>query len=114
MEFWQGPMGKLEMSKNLPNAKFWQGKRVLVTGNTGFKGAWLIIWLNKLGAETYGIGLDPVSQPNLFDLADVGAIGWNKICDIRDAEKVKTNINILETTVTSIIPGPCSAESFIK
>jgi CDP-glucose 4,6-dehydratase len=42
----------------------YKGKRVLVTGHTGFKGSWLIHWLDKLGAEVYGIGLDPATQPN--------------------------------------------------
>ncbi|MCP9928011.1 CDP-glucose 4,6-dehydratase [Cyanobium sp. CH-040] len=46
---------------------FWQGRRVLLTGHTGFKGAWLTLWLLQLGAEVHGLALDPDTTPNLFD-----------------------------------------------
>jgi CDP-glucose 4,6-dehydratase len=45
------------------------GKRVLVTGHTGFKGGWLSLWLNTLGAKVYGYALDPNTSPSLFELA---------------------------------------------
>ncbi|WP_425214689.1 CDP-glucose 4,6-dehydratase [Tumidithrix helvetica] len=51
---------------------FWQGKRVLLTGHTGFKGSWLSIWLQTLGAELIGFSLPAPTQPSLFDLAKVG------------------------------------------
>ncbi len=54
------------------NEEFWQGRRVLVTGHTGFKGSWLCLWLQRLGAEVTGLALDPPSEPNLFELAHVG------------------------------------------
>jgi CDP-glucose 4,6-dehydratase len=47
---------------------FWRGRRVLVTGHTGFKGAWLALWLESLGAEVHGLALAPATSPNLFDL----------------------------------------------
>src|SRR6202022_1014863 len=53
------------------NSEFWRGKKVLLTGHTGFKGSWLSLWLNILGAETVGYALAPPTQPNLYDLADV-------------------------------------------
>ena len=53
------------------NAEFWRGKRVLVTGHTGFKGSWLALWLNNLSAEVIGYALAPPTQPNLFSLANV-------------------------------------------
>lgn len=53
-------------------ASFWSGKKVLVTGHTGFKGSWLSLWLQQLGASVTGIALEPPSQPNLFTLAGVG------------------------------------------
>ena len=113
MGFWQCPMGELEMSNNLPDRNFWQGKRVLVTGHTGFKGAWLTIWLNKLGAETYGIALDPASQPNLFELADIGSLGWHRICNIGDAEKVKINIKIANPEIVfHLAAQPLVRESY--
>ena len=50
------------------NADFWPGRRVLLTGHTGFKGAWLALWLESLGAEVHGLALAPATSPNLFDL----------------------------------------------
>lgn len=52
-----------------PDRNFWAGKRVLLTGHTGFKGAWLSIWLGRLGAEVTGIALPPATEPSLFALA---------------------------------------------
>ena len=51
---------------------FWQGKRVFVTGHTGFKGSWVCLWLNVLGAKVTGYALDPPTEPSLFHLARVG------------------------------------------
>ena len=68
-----------------PDANFWRGKRVLVTGHTGFKGAWLTIWLRGMGAEVTGVSLPPVSAPNLFTEAGVGALCDSRFHDIRDA-----------------------------
>lgn len=68
-----------------PHADFWRGKRVLVTGHTGFKGGWLALWLERLGADVTGIALAPSTTPSLFDQARV-AEGMNShFCDIRDA-----------------------------
>ena len=51
---------------------FWSGKRVLLTGHTGFKGSWLALWLESLGAQVSGFALDPGTEPSLFELARVG------------------------------------------
>jgi CDP-glucose 4,6-dehydratase len=65
---------------------FWAGKRVFLTGHTGFKGAWLCLLLHRLGARVSGYALAPASDPNLFDLARVGeTLEDHKIADIRDA-----------------------------
>ena len=69
--------------------KFWQNKKVFLTGHTGFKGSWLSIWLQRLEAEVTGYSLEPPSNPNLFDLAKV-AEGMQDIRgDIRDLELLK-------------------------
>ena len=67
---------------------FWRGKRVLVTGQTGFKGAWLALWLHQLGAKVIGVSLPATTTPNLFSLAGIQAITDNHFCDIRDAGAV--------------------------
>ncbi len=71
----------------LPSRSFWTGKRVLLTGHTGFKGAWLSIWLERLGAEVTGVSLPPGTQPALFSLAGPKLAGHH-IQDIRDARKL--------------------------
>lgn len=70
----------------LPNAGFWKSKRVLLTGNTGFKGSWLELWLSDLGANVCGIGLEPDTNPNLHQALGRDAVPSNEIRDIRDAE----------------------------
>jgi CDP-glucose 4,6-dehydratase len=67
-------------------APFWRGRRVLLTGHTGFKGAWLQLWLRDLGAEVTGYALAPASEPNLWSLVDGGA--RSIIGDVRDARRV--------------------------
>jgi CDP-glucose 4,6-dehydratase len=64
---------------------FWAGKRVLLTGHTGFKGAWLALWLHQLGAKVVGVALPPTSQPNLFTLAGIDTLCESHFCDLRDA-----------------------------
>lgn len=54
------------------DAAFWKGRRVLLTGHTGFKGAWLTLWLEKLGAEVTGYALPPSGEPNMFALVHAG------------------------------------------
>jgi CDP-glucose 4,6-dehydratase len=68
--------------------EFWRGKRVLITGHTGFKGSWLAIWLRGLGAHVIGYSLDPPSTPNLFELADIGALIESHHGDVRDLEDI--------------------------
>ena len=68
------------------NASFWYGKRVFLTGHTGFKGGWLALWLQNMGADVYGYALSPPTEPNLFTLARIeeGMVTSN-VADIRDA-----------------------------
>lgn len=68
---------------------FYNGKRVLVTGHTGFKGAWLCKILINAGADVYGYALDPPTTPNLFEISGVGGNMTSVIGDIRDYDKLK-------------------------
>ncbi len=73
----------------IPNEPFWRGKRVLVTGHSGFKGAWLCLWLDRLGAQVTGLGLPPETDPSLFALVKNALPIESVFCDIRDAEAVR-------------------------
>ena len=64
--------------------KFWTGKRVLVTGHTGFKGGWLCHWLQSLGAQVSGFALAPPTMPSLFEVTQLDALMDSTIGDIRD------------------------------
>jgi CDP-glucose 4,6-dehydratase len=70
------------------SASFWKGRTVLVTGHTGFKGAWLSLWLESLGADVVGYALDPLTAPNLFELARVGQGIRDLRGDVRDLERL--------------------------
>jgi CDP-glucose 4,6-dehydratase len=79
------------------NIDFWKGKRVLVTGHTGFKGSWLCLWLNHLGAHVTGYALPPPSDPSLFEMARVGELIDSHIGDV-------TRLASLESVVTAAQP----------
>lgn len=71
-----------------------RGRRVLLTGHTGFKGGWLAIWLHQLGAEVHGFALDPATRPSLFELARVGELlASDTRADLRDAAAVKACVD---------------------
>ena len=67
---------------------FWQGRRVLVTGHTGFKGAWLALWLHRLGAEVTGFAAAPPTAPSLFELARMHELVDDVRGDVRDRDAV--------------------------
>ncbi|MEQ1814743.1 MAG: CDP-glucose 4,6-dehydratase [Candidatus Nitrotoga sp.] len=72
------------------NPGFWHGKRVFLTGHTGFKGGWLSLWLQSMGAEVHGYALNPPTAINLFTVAEVGkGMASSNIADIRDADKLR-------------------------
>ena len=75
----------MQKSHTNPNPDFWVDKVVLVTGHTGFKGGWLALWLQRLGAKVTGIALAPDTLPNLFELASVEQLTQHHEQDLRDA-----------------------------
>jgi CDP-glucose 4,6-dehydratase len=73
-----------------PNGAFWSGRRVLVLGHTGFKGAWLSLWLHRMGASVCGLSLPPPTEPSLFALADLARLVPTTFGDIRDLDAVRS------------------------
>jgi CDP-glucose 4,6-dehydratase len=71
------------------NLNFWRGKRVFLTGHTGFKGSWLALWLQQLGAEVVGYALEAPTQPSLFDAAQVSKDMASIVGDVRDLEHLQ-------------------------
>ena len=81
-----------------PDSAFWRGKRVLLTGHSGFKGAWLALWLERLGAQVTGLSLAPVTQPNLPDLLGK-PFSSDPLCDIRDAAALRQRVQAAQPDI---------------
>jgi CDP-glucose 4,6-dehydratase len=77
----------------LPDPEFWRGRRVLLTGHTGFKGAWAALWLSRLGANVTGLALPPETDPSLFALAGIDEYITSLMVDLRDHKAVAVAIN---------------------
>ena len=85
MEIMEGLKGKVHPS-------FWKGKKVFLTGHTGFKGSWLSLWLQSMGAVIKGYSLAPPTNPSLFLVADVAKNMESEIADIRDLKQLKASM----------------------
>lgn len=81
------------------NIDFWKGKRVLVTGHTGFKGSWLCLWLNHLGAHVTGYALPPPSDPSLFEMARVGELIDSHIGDVTHMASLEAVVNAAQPEI---------------
>jgi CDP-glucose 4,6-dehydratase len=73
------------LNRTLPDGGFWHGRRVLLTGHSGFKGSWLSLWLTQLGAHVTGASLRPHTEPSLFQLARLEEFVESRWIDVRDA-----------------------------
>ena len=71
------------------NELFWKNKKVLITGHTGFKGAWLSIWLHRLGAEIVGLSLEPPTKKNIYDRSKIKNLTKSLRGDIRNYSTVE-------------------------
>jgi CDP-glucose 4,6-dehydratase len=79
--------------------KFWKGKKVFITGHTGFKGGWLSIWLNELGANVTGYSLEPKTNPSLFESCQIEKRLDSYSGDVRDYEKLKDRILAIQPDI---------------
>ena len=93
MGYWRSAVESLVVTPASPDPAFWRGRRVLVTGHTGFKGAWLCYWLTRMGARVVGLALPPNTDPNLFSEAAIGSRVESLIVDIRDLEATRGAIS---------------------
>jgi CDP-glucose 4,6-dehydratase len=75
------------------DSAFWQGKRVFLTGHTGFKGSWLALWLSHMGAVVKGFSLAPPTTPSLFEVANIKSIVDSELGDIRNAELISKSMS---------------------
>ena len=78
--------------ENLVSPAFWRGRRVFVTGHTGFKGGWLSLWLQQWGAAVTGYALAPPTQPSLFESARVGEGMHSVLGDVRNFDALRTAV----------------------
>lgn len=95
--------------------EFWSGKRVFLTGHTGFKGSWLALWLHSLGAEVTGYSLAPNTEPNHFDAIGLDSITDSIIGDIRDLEHLKASmVQSKADIVLHLAAQPLVRESYVN
>lgn len=101
MGVWQGPLETVvSRPSKMPSPAFWQGRSVLVTGHTGFKGAWLCQWLLEMGAKVHGYALDPVARPNLFDaLALTDSLATDVRANLSDLERLRATLEFAQPSV---------------
>lgn len=78
---------------------FWKNKKIFLTGHTGFKGSWLVTWLNHMGAQVYGYALEPEFVPNLFSCLQLQDKCVHKIADIRDLKFLTSYMNEVDPDV---------------
>jgi CDP-glucose 4,6-dehydratase len=74
------------------NPEFWRGRRVLLTGHTGFKGSWLALWLHSLGARVTGYSIDVPTRPSLFEAARIADVAKHETGDVRDLSGIRTSL----------------------
>jgi len=81
------------------HSDFWKGKKVFITGHTGFKGGWLTLWLHQMGAKVYGYSLPAPSSPSFFDAVKLSELCDHKIGDIRDYSHMKSALEASQAEI---------------
>lgn len=100
----QGPLEGLAVSEALaagalPSPGFWRGKKVFLTGHTGFKGSWMALWLHRLGAEVTGFALPPAADQPLFAAAGVKEAVHSILGDLRDTDAVRRAVDAAQPQI---------------
>lgn len=83
----------------MASPQFWSGRRVAVTGHTGFKGAWLATWLGELGAEVTGLALPPVTEPSLFAATGLAARIDSRVVDVRSQQELARHLEEVQPEI---------------
>lgn len=98
------------------NRSFWRGKRVFLTGHTGFKGGWLALWLADMGVEVHGYALPPPTEPNLFGVASLqGRLASSTIADIRDVAALTRAIRVAQPDIVfHLAAQPLVRHSYVE
>ena len=91
--------GVVSVRLQAPDPAFWKGRRVMLTGHTGFKGSWMAWWLHRMGAKLHGLALAPASQPALFDALGLGRFLVHQVADVRDPTAVAEAVRRSEPQV---------------
>jgi CDP-glucose 4,6-dehydratase len=93
----------------------WQGRRVFLTGHTGFKGGWLALWLARRGAQVRGYALDPETEPNLFQAASVGSVVEDVRGDVRDYSRLAASLReFVPEVVFHLAAQPLVRRSYVN
>lgn len=94
---------------------FYNGRRILVTGHSGFKGAWLSLWLSILGARLFGVSLHPPSSPYLAEAIDLDSMMPSESVDIRDSEHIEKLLNDVQPEVVfHLAAQPLVRDSYVE
>jgi CDP-glucose 4,6-dehydratase len=97
------------------NKEFWNNKRVFITGHTGFKGSWMCLWLNSLGAQVTGYALEPPTDPSLFGLCNIKALIHSIKGDVRDLNLLQKSIDAARAEIIiHMAAQPLVRDSYIN
>ena len=101
--------------ESMVNKKFWQDKKVFITGHTGFKGGWMSVWLKKLNADVKGYSLKPNTKINFFDVVGINGILNSEINDVRDYSSLKRAISEFSPDIVlHMAAQPLVRESYLN